>query len=236
MAEAFGQTWEQESQRYRPSRRETAFLGLAAIFLADALLGELIGGKLIQVRGWVMSIGVIPWPVVFVVTDLINEYYGPRAVRRLTLLAVGLILYSFLLLVICLQITAAPLSPVSDAAFRSVFGQSLWIIVGSLVAFAASQLIDVAVFVLAKSRTKTKWLWLRALGSTLVSQLVDTFVINGIAFGISGRLSYAQVVELSATNYGYKVLIAFGTVPFIYLGHAALGGWFAADRTGGAPS
>jgi queuosine precursor transporter len=229
MTVTFGQTWEQESQRYRPTRRETAFLGLAAIFLADALLGELIGGKLIQVRGWVMSVGVIPWPVVFVVTDLINEHYGPRAVRRLTLLAVALILYTFVLLVICMSIAAAPFSPVSDRAFRAVFGQSLWIIVGSLVAFATSQLIDAAVFVLAKSRTRTKRLWLRALGSTLVSQLVDTFVINGIAFGIPGKISWAQVAELSATNYGYKTLIALGTVPIIYLGHAALDRWWAAD-------
>jgi queuosine precursor transporter len=229
MAEIFGRTWVEESHRYRPSRRETAFLGLAAIFLADALLGELIGGKLILVRGWVMSIGVIPWPVVFVVTDLVNEYYGPRAVRRLTLLAVGLILYAFVLLVICLSIAAAPFSPVPDAAFRSVFGQSLWIIAGSLVAFATSQLIDAAVFVLAKSRTKARWLWLRALGSTLVSQLVDTFVINAIAFGLPRKLSYAQVVQLSATNYGYKALIALGTLPLVYLGHAILGRWLAAD-------
>lgn len=233
MADEFGRTWSAESRRYQPSRHQTAFLVLASIFLAHALLGELIGGKLIQVRGWVMSIGVIPWPVVFVVTDLINEYYGPKAVRRLTFIAVGIILYAFLLLLLCMNVRAASFSPVTDAAFQNVFGQSLWIIVGSIIAFMISQLLDVAVFVLAKSRTQHRWLWLRAVGSTLVSQLVDTFVINAIAFGIPGKITYSQVVELSVTNYGYKVLIALATTPLIYLGHSVLDRWFIGEPAEG---
>lgn len=230
MADAFGTVWTEESQRYRPSPRDTAFLGLSAVFLAHALLGELIGGKLIQVGGWVMSVGVVPWPVVFVVTDLINEYYGPRAVRRLTLLSVGLILYTFLVLLACMQIPAASFSPVSDLAFLAVFGQSLWIIIGSVVAFALSQLIDASVFVLVKSFTQSRFLWFRAVGSTLVSQLIDTFVINAIAFGLPKKISYAQVLELSVTNYGYKALIALGTVPLIYLGHSVMERWLRANR------
>jgi uncharacterized PurR-regulated membrane protein YhhQ (DUF165 family) len=89
MSRDFNQAWGTEMRRYRPTRRESAFLVLSSIFLCHALLGELIGGKIIEFRGWTMSIGVIPWPIVFVVTDLINEHYGPRAVRRLTLIAVG---------------------------------------------------------------------------------------------------------------------------------------------------
>lgn len=225
MADAFGIVWTEESKRFHPSRRDAAFLGLSAIFLTHALLGEMIGGKLIQVGGWVMSVGVVPWPVVFVVTDLINEYYGPRAVRRLTLLSVGLILYTFLVLLACMQVPAATFSPVSDQAFHSVFGQSLWIIIGSVVAFALSQLIDARVFILVKSLTHSRFLWLRAVGSTLISQLIDTFVINTIAFGVPGKISYAQVLELSVTNYGYKALIALGTVPLIYLGHSLMERW-----------
>src|SRR5512142_2069930 len=184
MSQRFNQVWDGEMQRYRPTRRETAFLVLSAIFLGHALLGELIGGKLIEVRGWTMSIGVIPWPVVFVVTDLINEHYGPKAVRRLTLIAVGLIAYTFLVLLVCMNVKASPISPVSDATFRSVFGQSLWIIIGSLVAFAVSQVVDAATFVFVRSRTKERYLWARSVGSTVVSQIVDTYVINAIAFGI----------------------------------------------------
>lgn len=203
-------------------RRERVFLVLAGIFITHALLGELIGGKLFTAYGWVMSIGVIPWPVVFVTTDLVNEYYGPTAVRRLTLLAVGLIVYAFGLLLVCMQVTAADISPVSDAAFDMVFGQSMWIIVGSLVAFALSQMLDAMVFVVLRKRTGERLLWLRAVGSTVVSQLIDTFVINGIAFGLSGRLTSGQVVELSVTNYGYKFLIALATMPVIYAGHGLM--------------
>lgn len=214
-----------------PSRRDTVFLVLAGIFITHAILGELIGGKLLTLGGWVMSIGVIPWPVVFITTDLVNEYYGPVAVRRLTFLAVGLIVYTFVLLWLCMMVPAADISPVGDEAFSQVFGQSMWIIVGSVVAFAASQLVDVVVFVLLRQRTRGRLLWLRAVGSTVVSQLIDTFVINTIAFGLSGKLDGAQVVELSVTNYGYKFLIAVGTLPVIYLGHGALDRYLGRHRT-----
>lgn len=212
----------EDPPEHAPSRRDRVFLVLAGIFITHALLGELIGGKLFTAWGWVMSIGVIPWPVVFVTTDLVNEYYGPKAVRRLTVMAVGLIVYAFALLLVCMQVTAAGISPVSDAAFDMVFGQSMWIIVGSLVAFAFSQMLDAMVFVVLKKRTGERLLWLRAVGSTIFSQLVDTFVINGIAFGLSGKLTSGQVVELSVTNYGYKFLIAIATVPVIYAGHGLM--------------
>lgn len=212
----------EDTPEHAPSRRDRVFLVLAGIFITHALLGELIGGKLFTAWGWVMSIGVIPWPVVFVTTDLVNEYYGPAAVRRLTIMAVGLIVYAFALLLVCMQVTAAEISPVSDAAFDMVFGQSMWIIVGSLFAFALSQMLDAMVFVVLRKRTGQRLLWLRAVGSTVFSQLIDTFVINGIAFGLSGRLTTGQVVELSVTNYGYKFIIAIATMPVIYAGHGLM--------------
>jgi len=226
MSQNFNQAWGSEMARYRPGRRETAFLILSAIFLAHALLGELIGGKLIQVGGRTLSIGVIPWPIVFVVTDLINEHYGPRAVRRLTVISVGLIAYTFLLLFLCINVRAASFSPVSDAAFRSVFGQSLWIIIGSVIAFAVSQIVDAAVFVFVRTRTQNRYLWARSVGSTIISQIVDTYIINTIAFGIPGKLTVAQIVNLSTTNYGYKLIIALATTPIIYLGHEMAARYF----------
>lgn len=212
------------------------FLVLAGVFITHALLGELIGGKLFVFSGWVMSIGVLPWPIVFVTTDLVNEYYGPKAVRRLTFLAVALIIYTFLLLAVCMQVTAADISPVDDASFNRVFGQSMWIIVGSLVAFVLSQLIDAAVFVFLRERTRGKLLWARAVGSTVISQLIDTFVINSIAFGLPGKLSSGEVVELSVTNYGYKFLVALLTLPIIYLGHGAMDRYLAGERSKEPPA
>jgi uncharacterized integral membrane protein (TIGR00697 family) len=212
-------------------RREWALLVLAGIFVTHALLGELLGGKLIEMRGWIMSVGVIPWPIVFVTTDLVNEYFGPRVVRRLTLLTVGLILYAFLVVSLCMAVPAWSRSPVDDASFAIVLGQSLWIIAGSVTAFVASQLLDVAVFVLVRNRTGPKLLWLRAVGSTVISQLVDTFVINAIAFGASGKLAAGEVVSLSVTNYGYKFVIALATLPLVYLGHGVMDRWLGRERS-----
>ena len=218
-----------QSRQPASSRRDLVFFVLAGVFITHALLGELLGGKLFEAWGWVMSIGVIPWPVVFVTTDLVNEYYGPKAVRRLTLLAIGLIVYTFGLLYLCMLVPAAGISPVDDASFNRVFGQSMWIIVGSIVAFALSQLLDAGVFVFLRKRTRGKLLWLRAVGSTVVSQFIDTFVINGIAFGLPGKISSSEVVELSVTNYGYKFLVALATLPLIYFGHGLMDRYFAGD-------
>jgi queuosine precursor transporter len=222
MAADPGEATSEQTTGRASSRRDQVFLVLAGIFITHALLGEIVGGKLVEVSGWVMSIGVIPWPVVFITTDLVNEYYGPAAVRRLTLLTVALIVYTFGLLYICIELPAASISPVDDTAFTAVFAQSRWIILGSIVAFAVSQLLDVMVFVFLRARTRGRLLWLRAVGSTVVSQIIDTFVINAIAFGVPGKLSAAQVVELSVTNYGYKFLVALATLPAIYLGHGIL--------------
>jgi hypothetical protein len=229
MQPATSAIWNRQNSLYRPTRRETVFLVLSAIFLTHALLGEIIGGKLFELGGYIMSIGVIPWPIVFIATDLVNEYYGPKAVRRLTLLAVGMIVYTFVILYLCIAVTASPISPVTDAAFSNVFGQSLWIIVGSITAFALSQLIDAAIFVVAKAKTGGKLLWLRAVGSTVISQFIDTFVINTIAFGLPGKISAGKVVELSLTNYTYKFLIAICTLPFIYAGHSVLERYFHSE-------
>jgi len=105
----------------------------------------------------------------------------------------------------------------------------MWIIIGSLVAFAFSQLLDASIFVFLRRWTKNRMLWLRAVGSTVVSQLIDTFVINSIAFGLPGKISPGQVVELSVTNYGYKFLVALGTLPLIYFGHGIVDRYFAND-------
>lgn len=207
---------------HAPTRRERMFVVLAGIFVTHALLGEVTGGKLVTAAGFTMSIGVIPWPAVFVTTDLINEYYGPQAVRRLTWLTMGLLLYTFALLWLCMQVPAAPGSPVSGAAFDTVFGQSLGIIVGSITAFVASQLLDAAVFARLRSRTEGRLLWLRALISTVVSQLIDSFIVVYIAFVVFGTMTVGKGLEVSSTNYVYKFLIALGTLPVIYAGHGVM--------------
>jgi hypothetical protein len=202
---------------------------LTGIFLTHALLGELVGGKLFRLGPWLLSVGVLPWPVVFVTTDLVNEYYGPRAVRRLTLLAIALIVYAFGVLWLCMLPAAATESAVDDASFLRVFGQSQWIIVGSVVAFAVSQWVDAVVFVRLRAWLGGRHVEVRAVLSTIVSQVVDTLTVNAVAFGLSGKLGWTEVLTVSAGNYVWKFLVALGTAPVIGVAHRFVGPWIAGD-------
>ena len=204
------------------TRRDIVYLALAGFFVTNAILGELTGGKLFTFGIFTLSIGVIPWPVVFIATDLINEYFGREGVRRLTLMTIALIVYAFIVLFLAMQVPAASFSPVNDAQFQAVFGQSLWIIVGSVTAFALSQLIDVGVFWLVRHRTGGRFLWMRATGSTVVSQLIDSIVIVGIAFWLPGKVKTSEFLQVAASNYSFKLLIAVGVTPLLYAGHAAI--------------
>lgn len=207
---------------YSHSKRDFIYTLLAGFFITNALLAELIGGKLFEMGPFALSLGVLAWPVVFVTTDLVNEYFGKPGVRRLTFITAALIVYAFVITLAGMEIPAVSFSPVSDEAYRNVFGQSLWIMVGSLVAFVISQLVDVVVFWAVRHRTQGKWLWLRSTGSTLVSQLVDTYTIMGIAFWLPGKVDFSEFVKISTSNYLYKGLIALAMTPVIYGAHKAI--------------
>ena len=178
------------------SKKQFVYILLAGIFITNAVVAELIGGKLIHIGPFIMSIGIIPWPIVFLTTDLINEYYGKAGVRKLSLITASLISYAFVILLIAIKIPAAAgISPVSDSQFYAVFGQSLWIIVGSIIAFLTSQYIDVFVFWFLRNKTGVKMIWLRTTGSTIVSQLVDSFLILGIAFWLPGKMTTENFIN-----------------------------------------
>ncbi len=201
-------------------QKGTLYSILAGLFITNAIVAELIGGKLIYVGPNLMSIGILPWPIVFLTTDLINEYFGAKAVRRLSFITAGFIVYCFVILLIALHIPAAEIpGNVSDSAFQSVFGQSLWIILGSVTAFLFSQLIDVTVFHFFKRRTGKKFLWLRSTGSTVISQFFDSFIVLGIAFYLTGKMTAEQYLASGLTGYSVKIFIAILLTPLIYLVH-----------------
>ena len=204
------------------TRRDIVYLALAGFFVTNAILGELTGGKLFTFGVFTLSIGVIPWPVVFIATDLINEYFGRDGVRRLTLMTIALIVYAFVVLFLAMQVPAASFSPVTDAQFRAVFGQSLWIIVGSVTAFALSQLVDVGIFWVVRHKTGGRYLWMRATGSTVVSQLIDSIVIIGIAFWLPGKVKTSEFLTVAASNYSFKLIVALSITPLLYVGHAMI--------------
>jgi uncharacterized integral membrane protein (TIGR00697 family) len=202
------------------TRKDFVFVILAGIFITNAVTAELIGGKLIQIGPFVMSIGILPWPIVFLTTDLINEYFGEKGVKKLSIITACLIAYAFVILFVAIGIPAAKgISPVSDEQFQAVFGQSMWIIVGSIIAFMFSQLIDVTVFWFFKNKTGDQKIWLRTTGSTIISQLFDSFIVLGIAFWLPGKINFDTFITSALTGYTFKLIIAIVLTPLIYLGH-----------------
>jgi uncharacterized integral membrane protein (TIGR00697 family) len=217
------------------------FVGFTAFFVANALVAEAIGMKLFSLEGllglhpanftffgqsglaFTLTCGVILWPFEFVITDIINEFYGPKAVRRISVTAVILISYAFIMYFIAIALPPAKawLSSSHEQgveniqnSFRAIFGQNMRIIVGSLVAFLVSQAVDVFVFQKIKKATGNKRLWLRATGSTLVSQLVDSYIVLFIAF--SGLFSWQLILAVGLMNYLYKFTMAIILTPVIY--------------------
>ena len=188
---------------YGMNRAQKLFVVLAAFFVANAVLAEFIGVKIFALEDtlglkpfeWNLfgqsgslnfTAGTLLWPIVFILTDVVNEYYGRRGVRFISWLAVGLILYGFAFAFAAIHL--APASwwvgvaqdqgvPDYQAAFAAVFGQGLWTIWGSVIAFLIGQLIDVGIFHRIRRATGERHVWLRATGSTAVSQLVDSFVV-----------------------------------------------------------
>jgi len=204
------------------SKKDTVYVVLAGIFITNAIVAELIGGKLIDVGPAVMSIGILPWPIVFITTDLINEYFGEKGVRKLSIITACLIAYTFIVLFFAMKLPSTGISSVSTTQFNAVFGQSQLIIVGSIVAFLVSQLIDVSIFHFVKKRTGNKMIWLRSTGSTAISQLFDSFIVLGIAFWLPGIMDTKTFFISATTGYSVKLIIAVLMTPMIYLGHALI--------------
>ena len=217
-------------------KKQQLYLVLSGIFLVNALLAEIIGVKIFSVEKTFgltgsLSAGVLVWPVVFIGTDVINEYFGRKGVLRITFLTVGLILYAFLVILGTTKLAPADFwldLNKADAqgrpfdiefAYQSIFRQGLGIIVGSLTAFVIGQVLDASVFQLFRRVTGSRFIWLRATGSTLVSQLVDSFVVLYVAFYVFGNWPLAQVLSVATFNYWYKCAAAVLLTPLLYLAH-----------------
>lgn len=238
-------------------RATRLFLLLAAFFAVNAVLANLIGVKIFALEDtlgiaplqWSLfgqsgslsfTAGVIVWPLIFVLTDLVNEFYGKRGVRFISLLSVGLILYAFAFAYAAIALVPAEWwigagkaqgVPDQQAAFAAIFGQGLWSILGSTVAFLVGQLIDVAVFVRLRRMTGERWVWLRATGSTAVSQFIDSFVVLYIAFVIGPQAWPTSLwLAVGTVNYGYKLAAAVALIPLIYLARRAFTTWLGRER------
>ncbi len=232
------------------------FIFFTAFFVANALIAECIGGKIFSLEttlgfkpfsfslfghsglSFSLTCGVLLWPLEFVMTDVVNEYYGPKAVRRISFIAVGLISYAYLMFFMAVRtspagfwVASSKSSGVPDmqSALSAVFGQGMRIIIGSLVAFLVSQIVDVTIFHRIKKITGEKHVWLRATGSTIVSQLVDSYIVLFIAF--AGKFSWQQILAIGMVNYTYKFIMAVGLTPLIYLMERRIEKYFGHELT-----
>ena len=215
------------------TKKQWLFVFLAGLFITNAVTAELISNKLIEIPlsinlfgnklgPFVTIVGILPWPVVFILTDLLNEFYGYKAVRRLSWITAILISYCFIVVGLSMKIPALEIegSNISDdASFNKVFGQAQMVIVGSICAFLVSQILDASLFKWIKSKTGERFIWLRSTGSTLISQLIDSYIVLYIGFVLPGTLSFADFMNIAPTNYVLKIVIAILLTPLIYLGH-----------------
>ena len=224
------------------TRAQKVYVVCASVFLTALVIAEATAGKFftafdlpgtitllgVEFESVVMTAGVIAFPVTFIVTDVMNEYFGKAGIRFVTYIGLARVVFAFGLLQIALAVPTAPISPVPDEAFASVFGTTTRVIIGSLVAYLIGQLVDIALFHRLRRWTEGRHLWLRATGSTLGSQFIDTAVVLTIAFW--GQLAWGEVLAITLFNYGYKVGIAIGITPLVYLAHAVIDRYLGHDR------
>ena len=222
--------------------RMTMFMTLVGVFLTCLIVGNLIGGKLTHLhlfgREWVISVGEIPFPLTFIITDLINEFYGRKTARRVSLLGVAMIGLTVLIIQLANQAAWFPpaytdpnwsKSNMTPFAFDNVFMNAVTIQIASMFAFLTAQYVDIGVFFLVKKATGDRYLWLRATGSTAVSQLIDTVLIVWIAFGFDyggafpfvhrSPMSFDVITTIIVTSYLVKVTVAVLVTPVIYALH-----------------
>jgi uncharacterized integral membrane protein (TIGR00697 family) len=241
-------------------KRNQLFIFLAGFFVTNALVAEMVGIKIFSVEATLglnpmqlnifgsildfnLTAGTVMWPFVFISTDIINEYFGKAGVRRISVFTAGLIAYGFLIIGLSTVLEPAPFwldqnkldsngNPFNiHLAFNTIFRQGMGIITASLTAFLVGQFVDVYVFQKLRKVSGTKMLWLRATGSTLVSQLIDSFVVLFIAFYLLGNWTLLLVVQVGVVNYIAKLILAVMLTPLLYVAHTAIDNYLGKEES-----
>jgi len=239
------------------SRATRLFVCLATFFVGNAVVAEFVGVKIFALEktlglppfGWNLfgqagslsfTAGVLIWPIVFILTDVINEYFGRRGVRLISYAAVAMIAYAFVFAYASIQLAPADWwisvnrergVPDMQSAYGSVFGQGLWTIGGSITAFFVGQLIDVNLFHAIRKATGARWIWLRATGSTAVSQFIDSFVVLYIAFVLGPQQwPVGLFLAVGTVNYAYKMVMAVLLSPLIYASRNGIERYLGAEE------
>lgn len=236
------------------SRAQLVYLWLTALFVASLLVADVLGVKLFRIPlGFSFSVpwqadridaiqhtcGMLTFPITFLLTDLINEFYGKRAARRVIWIGFASGGFVFLVMNVALAMPhwEVPFN-IAATSFDDVFSNSRVMYVASLAAYLVGSFSDIALFGWLKRITAGKRVWLRATGSTVVSQAIDSFIVTWLAFSVarsalSGGLPampFGEVLKTAATGYMLKFVIALVLTPVIYLGR-----WVMRTRFGLVP-
>jgi uncharacterized integral membrane protein (TIGR00697 family) len=199
-------------------RKQQFYVWLVAIHVAALITGDFIGGRFFVLFGYTLSAGIIPFPLTFVLTDVVNEFYGPNGARRLTFVGLGAALFVFVVLQITLRLTPSPTSPIPDPVFQVAFGTAIRLYVASLSAYVVGQMLDISIFRFLRGRTGHRLLWLRATGSTVLSQMIDSFTVSFVF--LVGTQPLGFITSNAANNYVGKLIMAVLLTPLIYAIHA----------------
>jgi uncharacterized integral membrane protein (TIGR00697 family) len=205
-------------------RKDRFFVFLTALFVAALVTGDFIGGKFFVVFGHTFSAGIVPFPLTFVLTDLVNEFYGTHGAKRITMAGLGAAVFVWATITLALHLPTSPDSPISDAAFRSAFGTSARLYVASLTAYVIGQFLDISIFHALRRATGHHMLWLRSTGSTVLSQVVDSLSVSFVF--LVGSRSMGFIVNNALHNYLGKLAMAILLTPLIYAGHGLFNRYF----------
>lgn len=252
MPDAAAPTTLPDRAAYEFSTPQKVYLWLSSFSLACLLIADIVGVKLFRIPfpgnfsfrmpfsdvvydSVTHTCGMLTFPVTFLITDLLNDYYGKKAARRVVWIGFAMAMIVFAVVNIAQAMPAWDVSfNVSQAAFDSIFGSAKVMYVASLMAYLVGNFSDIAIFGLLKRVTRGRLIWLRATGSTVVSQVVDSFIVTYLAFGLGRMLipgsgtpmPFGEIINTAATGYTLKFVIAIAITPIIYLGHRILRGWF----------
>ena len=202
------------------------YLLLAALFITSLVVSNLIFQKffywypfhleIFGVKLFELSVGILPYPITFLITDIISEIYGKKRANQVVVAGIFASLFSLLIVLVSNTAPATPWSPVSDTMFTTVFGQTAIAVTASMMAYLFAQLIDIQIYHFWKGLTKGKHLWLRNNGSTFASQFIDTMTILLLLCSFE-IIAWDKFMGLLLSGVIFKWFIAFIDTPFMYL-------------------
>jgi uncharacterized integral membrane protein (TIGR00697 family) len=220
---------------WTPDRRAKLYLWLSGVFITCLILANVLGVKLFRfdlnlpLLGHIKiehTTGMLTFPVTFLLTDLLNEYYGKKGARRVTFIAFAMGALAFIFIWISRQFPILEGIPgtADQKSYELIFGAAALMYIASLIAFLLGSLLDIFLFAVFKRATGGRMVWLRATGSTVISQLFDSFIVTFVFFWAiplvlnQDKATVGFVFATALTGYILKFFIAVGLTPFIYLG------------------